>query len=63
MWLLIRNISGALEKKKKAIPGHLYFSKNSKVILICIWVLKSDYRIFLSNGSFDDIEFYKFSVD
>ena len=21
--------------KKKAVPGHLYFSKNSKIILIC----------------------------
>ena len=23
---------------KKAIPGHLYFSDNSKIILMCIWV-------------------------
>ena len=40
MGLLIRNISGALEEKKKAIPGHLYFSKNFKIILIYIWILK-----------------------
>ena len=31
----------------------LYFSKNSKIILMCIWILKSDYRFFfLLNGSF-----------
>ena len=32
--------------EKKAIPGHLYFSKNFKIILICIWILKNDYTFF-----------------
>ena len=32
--------------KKKAIPEHMYFSKNSRRIRICIWTLKSDYRFF-----------------
>ena len=32
--------------RKKAIPGYLYSSKNSKIILICIWILKSDCRFF-----------------
>jgi len=36
--LLIRIISGTLEKK--TIPGHLYFSKNYKIILISIWILR-----------------------
>ena len=31
--------------RKISIPGHLYFSKNSTIILVCIWILKSDYRI------------------
>ena len=48
--------------RKKEIPGHLYFSKNFKIILICIWILKSDY-IFPLGPSFGDIEFYYFSVD
>ena len=30
--------------RKRAIAGHLCFSKNYKIILICIWILKSDYR-------------------
>ena len=25
-------------QKHKAIPGHLYFLENSKIILICIWI-------------------------
>ena len=28
----------------KAIPGHLYFSKNPKLFMKCIWILESDYR-------------------
>ena len=32
--------------RKKVIPKDLYFSKNSKRILIGIWTLKSDYRFF-----------------
>ena len=32
--------------RKKAIPECLYFSKNFKIIVICIWILKSDYRFF-----------------
>ena len=31
---------------KKAIPEHLYFSKNFKIIPVRIWILKSDYRFF-----------------
>ena len=30
--------------RKRVILEHLYFSKNFKIILICIWILKSDYR-------------------
>ena len=30
--------------RKKAVPEHLYFSKKLKIILICIWIFKSDYR-------------------
>ena len=30
--------------RKKSIPEHLYFSKNFKIILICIWILKSYFR-------------------
>ena len=48
--------------RKKAIPEHLYFSKNFKIILICICILKSDH-VFLLDPSFGDIEFYYFSVD
>ena len=33
-------------QNKKGILGHFYFSKNSKVILISIWILKSDFRFF-----------------
>ena len=29
---------------KKAVLEHLHFSKNSKVILICVRIFKSDYR-------------------
>ena len=32
--------------RKKARPEHMYFSKNFKIILIWIWILKSDYRFF-----------------
>ena len=32
--------------EKKITPGHLYFSKNFQIILICIWILKSVYRFF-----------------
>ena len=32
--------------RKREIPGHLYFSKNSKIILTWTWILKSDYRCF-----------------
>ena len=32
-----------LELWRRTIPEHLYFSKNSKIILICIWMLRSDY--------------------
>ena len=31
---------------KKAVLEHLHFSKNFKIIPICIWILKSDYRFF-----------------
>ena len=40
------------QKNKKF--EHLYFSKNSKITLICIWIFKSDYRFFLLNCSFGD---------
>ena len=30
----------------KTISGHLCFSKNSKIILLCIWILKTDYKLF-----------------
>ena len=43
--------------RKIGILKHLCFSKNSKVILICIWILKkSDYSFFLLNSSFSDID-------
>ena len=32
--------------EKKAISGHLYFSKTYRIILICIWILKINYRFF-----------------
>ena len=35
--------------KTKAIPKRSYFSKNFKIILICIWILKNDYRFFYYN--------------
>ena len=54
--------SGALEGKKKAIPGHLYFSENFKIILISIWILKW-LQGFLLNESFGDTDFCYFSVD
>ena len=45
--------------RRKAIPEHWYFSKNSKIILICIWILKSDYRFFCKIiVLFGDIEYY-----
>ena len=31
---------------RKAIPKHLYFSKNFKIILLGFWILKSDYKFF-----------------
>ena len=31
---------------KKAVSEHLYFSKHFKIVLICIWILKSDYWFF-----------------
>ena len=34
--------------RKKAKPEHVYVIKNFKIILICIWILKSDYRFFYS---------------
>ena len=46
--MLVRNVSGAVagkkKKKGKTINGYLYFSKNSKIILIYIGIFKSDYR-------------------
>ena len=30
--------------RKKAIPGHFYFSKTSKITLICIWILKRNFK-------------------
>ena len=32
--------------EKQAIPGYLYVSKNSNLLLTAIWILKSDYRFF-----------------
>ena len=32
--------------RKQALPENLYFSKNFKIILICICVLKSENRFF-----------------
>ena len=38
----IEKMKQTRQKKKKAIPGHLHFAKYSEIILICIWILKSD---------------------
>ena len=48
---------------KKAIPEHLHFSNNFKIILICIWVFKKWLQVFLLDPSFGDLEFYYFYVD
>ena len=51
-----------LWRKKSNIWAFL-FLKNSKIILLCTWILKRDYSFLKLNDSFGDIEFYYFSVD
>ena len=49
--------------RKKSNTWAFLFLKNSKIILLCTWILKRDYSFFKLNDSFGDIEFYYFSVD
>jgi len=61
LWLLIGNVSGALEEKSNtwAFVFFKKFQDNSDKHLD----FKMRLKVFLLCGSFGDIEFYCFSVD